>query len=130
MRSSIMALLPGLNLGGFSVSQELPFSATGVELFLKNPRVLYVDREQTESQPLFATLDSRDISTTITSVVVYFTTDAKNSPLQLDTLITSLKSIKNLIVSPGANQRAVIVRTRYEGDLLINEVEYQFTRVA
>lgn len=130
MRSSILSLLPGLNLGGFSVSQELPFSATGVELYLKNPRVLYVDREQTETIPLFATLDAHSISTTIQSVTVYFSTDAKNAPPQLDTIITGLRSIKDTISSPGANQRTVQVRTRYEGDLLVNEVEYRFTRVA
>jgi hypothetical protein len=130
MRSSILALIPTVNLGGFSVSQELPFSATGVELFVKNPKTLYVDRETTESVPLFATLDAKDINTTTNSVVVYFTTDAKNSPLQLDTLITGLKGLKNRIDLPGANQRSVNVRTRYDGDLLINEVEYIFTRVA
>lgn len=130
MRNSILALLPTVSLGGFSVSQELPFSATGVELFVKNPKTIYVDRETTESIPLFATLDSRDINTTTTSVVIYFTTDAKNTPLQLETLITGLKGLKNRIDFPGANQRAVTVRTNYDGDLLINEVEYRFTRVA
>jgi hypothetical protein len=130
MRSSILALLPTVRLGGFSVSQELPFSATGVSLFIKNPKTIYVDRETTETVPLFATLDSRDINTTTTSVVIYFTTDAKNSPLQLETLITGLKGLKNRIDFPGANQRTVNVRTNYEGDLLVNEVEYRFTRVA
>jgi hypothetical protein len=130
MRNSILALLPTVNLGGFSVSQELPFSATGVELFIKNPKTIYVDRETTETVPLFPTLDSRDINTTITSVVVYFTTDAKNSPLQLETLIAGLKGLKTRIDSPGANQRVVNVRTNYTGDLLVNEVEYRFTRVA
>lgn len=130
MRSSILNLLPTVNLGGFSVSQELPFSPSGVELYIRNPRVLYVDREVTESAPLFATLDAHDISTTISSATVYFTTDAKNSPLQLDALITSLRSIKNRIDFPGANRREIAVRTSYTGDLLINEVEYRFTRVA
>lgn len=130
MRESILELLPTVELGGFRFSQELPFSTTGVLQFIKNPRTIYVDRETTQTVPLFLTMDAGDINSTTTSVVVYFTTDAKNSPLQLEKLITELKGLKNRIAQPGANSRAVNVRTSYTGDLLINEVEYTFTTVA
>jgi hypothetical protein len=130
MRSSILALIPTVNLGGFSVSQELPFSAAGVELFVKNPKTIYVDRETTESVPLFATLDAKDISNTTTSVVIYFSTDAKNPPSHLENLISNIKGLKTSISQPGANQREVLVRSSYSQDLLINEVEFRFTKIS
>jgi hypothetical protein len=130
MRDSILTKLKTISLGGFSVSNELPFSESGTELYIKNAKTIYVDRETTETVPLVLTLDGSDIATTTTSVVVYFSTDAKNAPSHLDTLITNIKGIKNNIDHPGANQRDVNVRTSFEGDQLINEVEFRFTRTA
>lgn len=130
MRDSVLTKLKTTSLGGFSVSNELPYSESGGDLYLKNPKTLYVDRERTETVPLVITLDGLDISTTTTSVTIYFSTDAKNAPSHLDTLITNIKGIKNTIDHPGANQRDVNVRTSYEGDLLINEVEFRFTKTA
>ena len=130
MRDSVLTKLKTIGLGGFSVSNELPFSESGSELYIKNPKTIYVGRETTETVPLVITLDGIDISTTTTSVVVYFSTDAKNAPSHLDTLLTNIKGIKSTISHPGANQRDVNVRTSYEGDLLINEVEFRFIQTA
>lgn len=130
MRDSVLTKLKTISLGGFSVSNELPYSESGGELYLKNPKTLYVSRETTDTIPLVITLDGADISTTTTSVVVYFSTDAKNSPSHLDTLLTNIKGLKYSIDHPGANQRDVNVRTSFAGDLLINEVEFRFTKTA
>src|SRR6056300_937670 len=130
MRDSVLTKLKTISLGGFSVSNELPYSESGGELYLKNPKTIYVDRETTETVPLVITLDGLDISTTTTSVVVYFSTDAKNAPSHLDTLLSNIKGLKNTISLPGANQRDVNIRTSYAGDLLINEVEFRFIKTA
>jgi hypothetical protein len=130
MRDSVLTKLKTISLGGFSVSKELPYAESETPLYLRNPKTIYVDREITETAPLFLTLDGLDISTTTTSVVVYFSTDAKNAPSHLDTLIANIKGLKNTIEHPGANQRDVLLSSNFVGDLLVNEVEFRFTKTS
>lgn len=129
MRDSILDLLYTVPLGQFRVSRELPFDETGVALYSKNPRTIYVDYETEQSLPLFVTLNSADINTTTSSVAVYFTTDAKKTPPNLRELINGIKGLKTQISAPGANRREVIHNIDYDGDMMTVTVEFRFTRI-
>jgi hypothetical protein len=129
MRESILELLYGIPLGTFQVSKELPYDETGVALYTRNPKTIYVDFEVEESLPLFITLDRADINTTTSSVAVYFSTDAKQIPPNLNAMITAIKGLKMQISDPGANRREVVHSTEYVGDLLTITVEFRFTRI-
>lgn len=129
MRSDVVTAIKNLALTGYTVSSELPFDESGVGLYLKNQKTIFVDREATEVQPLILTLNSADISNETTSVRAYFTIDAKNIPANYDATITSLRSVKTAIARAGSNNREAFVSTRYEGDLLVVELEYRLTRV-
>ncbi len=129
MRDSILELLYGIPLGTFQVSKELPYDETGVALYTRNPKTIYVDYPVEESLPLFITLGSADINTTTESVAVYFSTDAKQTPPNLTAIISAIKALKTNIISAGANKREVVHSIEYAGDLMQVTVEFRFTRI-
>lgn len=129
MRTAVINSIKGLALTGYSNTDELPFDDSGTALYLKNPKTVYVDRESTTTEPLIPTLDSADIRQTTTTVTAYFTVDAKNPPANYESTVDSLRLIKSSIDHPGANRRDAVVSTSYAGDLLVTQVEYNFTRV-
>lgn len=129
MRDSILDLLYGIPLGTFQVSKTLPYDETGVDLYIRNPKTVYVDNEVEESLPLFLTLNSADINTTTSSVAVYFSTDAKQVPPNLSEMISAIKGLKTQINKPGANRREVLHSIEYVEDLMVVTVEFRFTRI-
>lgn len=129
MRQEIIDGVKGLALTGYNVTTELPYDESGNPLFVKNPKRIYVDATQTAQEPLILALDGLNIENTTTSVTVYFTVDAKNIPANYDATIASLKGIKDTVTFDGSAQRTVSVNTSYGNDLLISELEYNFTRI-
>jgi len=131
MRDNVIAAIQRLGLSGYGLSQELPFDSSGQSLFIKNPKRVYVDNEQVEEEPLYLTLgpSSLDIMNNTTSVTVFIAVDAKNKPSNYDETLRKLRSIKNDILWEGATSRIVNVSSEYEGDLLISELTYEFTRI-
>ena len=129
MRTQVVDELKKLALTGYTISNELPYDESGLALYLKNPKKIYVDRENTEILPLVTTLNSQDISNETTRVRAYYSIDAKQIPANYDSIISNLRSIKKTIDRAGANSREAFVTTTYEGDLLIVELEYRLTRV-
>lgn len=129
MRTSTVNKIKGLGLTGYKIANELPFSDGGAEMYLRNPKTIYVDRATSETTQFLSTLDSLDIPQTTKSITAYFTTDAKNPPADYDSTVNSLLSVKNLIELAGANSREAFVSTDYVGDLLVTEVEYRLTRI-
>jgi len=129
MRTQVLDELKKLAITGYTISNEQPYDESGLALYLRNPKKIYVDREQTEIAPLITTMNSADISNETTTVRAYYSIDAKNIPANYDTIISSLRGIKSSIVRNGANSREAFVTTTYEGDLMVVELEYRLTRV-
>lgn len=129
MRDSIISLLQQTGLSGLGISTEQPYDESGVPLYLKNPKRIYVTQETESSEPLVQTLNSVIIQSTTTSASVFFSTDAKNTPAGYNTALSNIKGILDDIEHPGANSRSYNVRQDYSGDLLVTEVEFNFTRV-
>jgi len=129
MRTQVIDALNTLALTGYTVARDLPYDESGVALYLKNPKKIYVDRESTEIVPLYTTLNSADISNETTTVRAYYSIDAKQIPANYDSVIASLRTMKKDIVRAGANSREAFVTTSYEGDLLVVQLEYRLTRI-
>jgi len=129
MRQHILDQIKNQAITGIRVTNELPYDESGTALYIKNPKTIYVDNTQYESEPVLITLDGCTISTTATVVIVYFTTDAKDPPFSYDNWITTLRSIANSVEFDGAARREAFVSTSYESDLLITELEYRLTRL-
>ena len=129
MRTEIIEYLQGQNLGAFVLSQELPWSTSGVPLYTKNVKKIYVDKTQYSTDPLIATLDGLNITNTIFTVRLYFSNDAKQLPPSYDDLITTLRSAKDASTITGVTRRDVDVSSAFEEDLLVTELEYRFTKL-
>lgn len=128
MRTEILNYLLSQNLGSFTTTQELPWNENTVPLYIKNLKRVYVDREEVETEPLFATLDALDVTSEVTSVTVYLACDAKQTPPDLDQVIAIVRGAKSVNV-PGVNRRNVEVVTSYENDVLIKEIIFSFTKI-
>ena len=129
MRAQVIDSIKALAFNGIKVTDELPYDESGVNLYIKNPKTLYVDRTQYESVPIVQALNGLNINNTTTSVSVYLAVDAKNPLAQLDSIVNSLRGIEDTLVLDGAHTRESTVSTDYENDLLIVNVEYRLTRI-
>jgi hypothetical protein len=129
MREEIINYCASVNLGGFIVSNELPFSDSGVALYLKNPKTVYVDIPQYTSGALIRTLDALTISDEITRVRLYFSADAKSLPANYDTLVSELKLAKDADTITGYARREVDVESEFTADMLVTQLTFRFTKI-
>ena len=110
----------------FKFTEELPWQKDGQALYLKNFKYIYVDRPQTEQEPLFDTLDGGGAVLETTTTTVYIATDAKTLPKTYDEQVNVIK-LARLIV-PGTTQKTTLVSTEYIGDALSTEIEVEQVR--
>jgi hypothetical protein len=128
MRTEILDYLQSQNLGTFTVTREQPWSENGVPLYIKNLKKVYASQESIESVPIITTLDGLNIPSEVTTVTVYLACDAKQSPPNLDQIITEVKAAKN-INTVSANRRECNIVSSYENDVLLTELEFRFTKL-
>jgi len=129
MRQELVDYIGTQNLGGFILSSELPYSSSGVPLYVKNVNRIYVDRTEYSNQPLIATLSGVQIDSEIASVRVYFASDAKQLPPNYDTVITALRAGKDVATITGVTRRECVISTTFQEDLLVTELEFRFTTI-
>ena len=79
----------------FAVSTELPWEQNGTPLFRKNMKKVYVDRSYQEQSTIIPTLDNINVIENNLICRAYVCVDAKNSPTQLDQLITNVLACKD-----------------------------------
>ncbi len=129
MRQEILNYINGLALGTFTVSSEMPYDTSGNALYVQNVKKIYVDNEQTTTEPLVQALDGPVIDNEVTSVSIYFSADAKQLPANYDTLVSDLKKAKNITTVSGVHRREMDASTEYQGDLIVNSMEIRFNKV-
>lgn len=130
MREQVIDYIQGLNLGTFGVSTQAPYDENNQALYLKNPKKIYVDFPQSETEPFIQTLGAVTISNETTSINVYLSTDAKLIPSNYESVITQIKTTKDLTTITGVNRREVQVSSEFEGDLLVTTVELRYIKLA
>lgn len=129
MRQEVLNYINGLSLGTFTVSTDLPYDASGNALYLQNVKKIYVDAEQSITEPLVTALDGPVIDNEVTSVSIYFSADAKQLPANYDTLVSNLKKAKNITTVSGIHRRESDYASEYQGDLIVNSLEIRFNKV-
>jgi hypothetical protein len=129
MRQEIIDYLSGINLGSFTLSQEMPWISSDQPLYLKNLKKIYVDRTQYSTEILIPTLNGHDVSADTTTVRLFFATDAKQVSPDYDDVVTDLRAAKDADTITGVNRRDCLVSSTFEGDLLVTELEYRFTKI-
>ena len=111
----------------FRVSDELPFTASGDELHIKNKKTVYVNEGTQERIQLYRTLDQGSVYATETIVGAFLTVDAKNQPSNIDTVITSILDAKDVI--SGAQILESIAVSDIEEDYITYSFEYTVTKL-
>ena len=129
MRQDILDYLVDNKVTGYSVTQELPWDSSGAPLYLKNFKKIYVDQDQVVQEPLFDTLNGKGIINQDTTVAVYVTTDAKNAPSNLATLVTMIQNARLDPAVSGVTQRATQVSTEFVSDAQVTTFEISFRQL-
>jgi hypothetical protein len=129
MRKQLLDYIKKQKLGGFRVDDVLPRNEAGDPLYLKNPRRIYVDETQTSVNPLINLLNGQGISSEVTRITVFFSNDAKVLSANYNELVEQIESARNIAPEMGFNSRESTVRTSYENDMLVTEVELAYTKL-
>lgn len=129
MRQDILDYLAQNKVTGYSVTQELPWDSSGAPLYLKNFKKIYVDQDQVVQEPLIDTLNGSGIINQDTTVAVYVTTDAKNAPSNLGTLVSMIQNARLDPAVTGVTQRATQVSTEFVGDAQVTTFEISFRQL-
>jgi biopolymer transport protein ExbD len=129
MRQQVLEYIQNLNLGSFVVSNELPWNESGVALFTKNLKKVYVDNDQYSVEPLVQALNGLNIHNQINTVRVFFANDAKQLPADYEQVIEEMQAIRNVDFAQGHNRREVDISTEIEADRMITTVELRFIKL-
>jgi len=129
MRQEVLDYINGIDLKGFTLSHEIPWTDSETPLYLKNPKRIYVDVTNYTTDPLFLTLDGTNIDQDVASVTVVFSNDAKQLAGSYDSLVSQLKAGKNSIQAIGNYRREVEVATEFDNDMLVTELTYRFIKI-
>lgn len=129
MRQAIIDYINSIALGSFLISNEVPWSDNGTELYVKNPKAIYVDVANFESEPIVLALNGLQIQNETTIITAYFSCDAKRLPSNYDELVAGLKTARDISPDEGFNRRECVVSTSVVNDLLVTELEYRFTKI-
>lgn len=130
MRIEVLDYIGNLNLGGFILSQELPWEESGTPLFLKNLKKIYVDVVVYDTEPLIQTFSGLNINNETSTVRIYFSCDAKQLPANYDDVVNELKTVKDVSPEDGYQSRRVNVSTDIANDVLSTTVEVIFTKIS
>jgi hypothetical protein len=129
MRTEIIEYFKGLKLRNFGVSEELPFSNSDRSMYLKNAKKIYTSLPNKTVEPLLEVLGNHGVFQEVNVVNVFFTTDAKNLPSDYETVVDQLRNGRNVNTEDNFFRREVDVNTSFEGDLMVTELEFRFTKL-
>jgi len=128
MRTAVLDYIRDINPGGFFVTDELPWNESGLALYLKNLKRVYVDVEQTETEDFLTSFSGLTIQNRLHNIRVFFATDAKTLPPNYEDFVTALRRVNDIAVD-GFHRRLVNISTTIENDVLVTELEYRFTKL-
>lgn len=114
------------SLSNYSLSDELPFSSGDTPLYNKNKKTLYVGQESIEQTEFIPTL-GQDVFQSETEIEAYLTTDAKNQPSDIDTLVTQVLSARSGV--SGTFQSSSAVETEIEQDYITYTFTFNFVNI-
>lgn len=129
MRQEVLDYIKTLDIGNLAISTDLPFDDSGVPLYLKNVKRVYVDSPTTETETFAQTLGGHSYSNETTSIQIYFAVDAKNILVNYDDIVSTLKTVAEITTINGINRREVDVATEYVNDILVATLDVRLTRI-
>ena len=115
MRTDVIEYLQTQNFGTFIVSTELPFSESGVPLYIV--------------EPIISTLSGVNITRDTVAVTVYLANDAKSLTPNYDEVVGLIRAAKDILPTAGFSSREVDVQTSFEADKLITQIELRYIKL-
>jgi len=129
MRTQILDYFAANKVSGYTLTQELPWDASGDPLYLKNFKYIYVDSDQIAQEPLIDVLNGAGIVNENTTVRANVTTDAKTQPSNYATMVSTFKNARLDTDIAGVTQRATQVSTEFVGDAQVTQFEFSFSKL-
>lgn len=128
MRTVVYNYIKALGLKSVSISNELPYSTNGSELYLKNKKTVYVDVAESQQDAAIDALNGSGAVDETTTVSVYFVNDAKKLPTDYDTIVTQMKGARTATGTEGYIQRTCNVSSSYQEDAVVTELVFSFRK--
>ena len=130
MRTEILTYITAQTLTGFRVSDEVPWDNNGTPLYMSNMKTVYVDLDQIEQNSVIDTLNGPSGAVDeITTISVYFVTDAKKLPTNYDTVVTAIRGARLATTITGVIERLCQVSTQFESDRVITRFDFSFRKL-
>lgn len=129
MRQELLTYLKANVASTFKVSDELPWSTSGMSLYNKNFKCIYLDQEQEELVDLIPSIGGA-VQNRIVRVNGYLTVDAKNAATQIDSVITTIRTATNS--AQGLSDfytKTFNLNTELADDKITYSFEYVYTKL-
>jgi len=117
------------NIAGsnISVSSELPFTASGQSLYLKNMKHFYLDEEQDDRTQVLKTLDGFELEQSQITLEGYMSVDAKNQPGDIANVVANIMNANSVI--SGTVDNTSQVSTEIVDDVITYTFEFNFITI-
>jgi len=117
------------NISGsnISVSSELPFTASGKSLYLKNMKHFYLDEEQDDREQVLKTLDGFKLEQKTISLNGYMSVDAKNQPGDIANVVANIINANSVIT--GTVNNSTVSTTEITDDVITYTFEFNFITI-
>jgi len=117
------------NISGsnISVSQELPWTASGESLYLKNMKHFYLDEEQDDREQVLKTLDGFELEQKTITLEGYMSVDAKNQPGDISNVVANIMNANAVIT--GTTNNSTQLTTDIADDVITYTFEFNFITI-
>lgn len=112
----------------FRVARELPWTSSGLPLYLKNLKTVYVSQPTVDVEPLVPILAGNGPQAETVSLTVFLATDAKRLPKTVDEQLKNIERLGQLGIE-GVFRRTTETNTTYQTDVIINSYTFTYTRI-
>jgi len=132
MRQAIYDYISNISkstMGTFSLASELPYDSSGVPLYLKNFKRIYIDMDQVSQEAVFDAMNAAGAVDEITLVRAYFVTDAKQLSSNYEALVKAIQDARLTTDIEGVIRRLCQVSTKFQDDSLVTEFEFSFRKL-
>jgi hypothetical protein len=126
MRTELLTYLSANLLGSIKTANELPWSQGDNPLYLQNKKRVYLDEPVTKQTAIIQLLNSPDIFETVTTITGYLTVDAKNRPIDTDSVLATLSAAKDLSNIPASFRKEFDYDATIDRDVITYTFEYRF----
>jgi hypothetical protein len=129
MRTELLTYLSANLTGSIKTAEDLPWSQGDNPLYLQNKKRVYLDEPVIRQTSVIQLLNSPDITETVTTVKGYLAVDAKNRPIDLDSVLATLKAAKDLSNIPASFRKEFDYDVTIDRDVMTYTLEYRFNTI-